>query len=65
MKKNIRLKTPSLRRLLLAGTALLLLLLELVALLPKLTTPLERAELAADARARGAPDRRPDRHRGD
>jgi adenylate cyclase len=47
MKKNIRLKTPSLRRLLLAGTALLLLLLELVALLPKLTTPLERAELAA------------------
>ncbi len=45
MKKKSRIKI-SLRRLLLIGTAVLLLLLELVALLPKLTTPIERVELA-------------------
>jgi adenylate cyclase len=46
MKKNSRPKTTNLRRLLLIGTAVLLLLLELIALLPKLTTPLERVELS-------------------
>jgi adenylate cyclase len=45
MKKKNGLKI-SLRHLLLIGTAALLLILELTALLPKLTTPIERAELA-------------------
>lgn len=46
MKTNIRLQVSSLRRLLLGGTVALLLLLELAALFPRLTTPLERVELS-------------------
>ena len=46
MKKDPQKRRPALRRFILIGTLVLLLLLELVALLPKVTTPLERIEFS-------------------